>query len=434
MFGAVVEQKIDAAIRFFMYVLIFWLPYSPAVIETCVILAFVLWLIKRSCALFYNRLYQKNIWFWITAFSPPSTILNPSIGYFLGACLLSVLGSMFFADSMKTLITKILEWFIIYFLIVESFTDKKHFFLALGILVFTSLSTILDSLIQFYITYKDIFVHRVINAGERATAGFKTPNDLGGYLALIIPVLFSFLFMGKKKGYFVAYFIFFALSLWALYTTNSRCSWFAVMAALLLFMFVYYHDFLLKRKLKNLALIVFCTGMVFIFFSMNNPDLLLKGRSETVGWRMHVWEESWGMIKDKPIFGHGINTFMRIFQEYSEGAKYAPTYAHSSVVQMITETGFLGLLCFLAVILQLFRTAYRDILKDYNKNSLHIISLGLMAGAYGFFLQSMFDTSFQSLQLSSLFWFAAGLMIVLDNLFKKEALCDITKPKIFYPT
>ena len=34
---SIIENRIDSIIRFFLYLLIFWLPYSPAVIESSVI-------------------------------------------------------------------------------------------------------------------------------------------------------------------------------------------------------------------------------------------------------------------------------------------------------------------------------------------------------------------------------------------------------------
>jgi len=191
-------NKINVLIRIFLYILIFWLPYSPAVIESCVIVCLILWIVKRSIILSGKKrtgesVKSKLIWF-LSAFKPEPTPLNIPIAY-----ILSVTSSAFFAQSFHNFFTKTLEWFIIYFLVVEVFKDKKHISIALGIFIFTAFATVSDSLVQFYITHKDIFLGRVIDPGSRATAGFKTSNGLGGYLTILIPGLLAWVLLGNQK-------------------------------------------------------------------------------------------------------------------------------------------------------------------------------------------------------------------------------------------
>jgi len=115
-------DRIDALIRFFLYVLIFWLPYSPAVIESCVIICLILWLLKRGILLTKEKVSAGIL----KDAKPESTFLNKPIAFFLLACLLSVTGSAFFGQSLHNFFTKTLEWFIVYFLVVEVFKDKKQ--------------------------------------------------------------------------------------------------------------------------------------------------------------------------------------------------------------------------------------------------------------------------------------------------------------------
>jgi len=118
-------ERIDAFIRFFLYILIFWLPYSSAVIESCVIICFILWLLKRSILLTQKRNFSEV--------KPEATFLNKPIVFFLLACMLSVTSSAFFGQSLHNFFTKTLEWFIVYFLVVEVFKNKKHIYIALAI-------------------------------------------------------------------------------------------------------------------------------------------------------------------------------------------------------------------------------------------------------------------------------------------------------------
>ena len=175
--------RIDTLIRFFLYVLIFWIPYSPAVIESCVIICLILWLLKRSLILtgqnWSRHTLKEKLFKLLKGIKPESTFLNRPITFFILACILSVTSSAFFAQSLHNFFTKTLEWFIVYFLIIEVFKDKKHIYTAFAIFMFTAFSTVMDSLVQFHITYKDIFSGHMIEPGSRATAGFKVSIGLG---------------------------------------------------------------------------------------------------------------------------------------------------------------------------------------------------------------------------------------------------------------
>ena len=112
-----VPNKMDTAIRFFLYVFIFWLPYSPAVVEICIITAFMLWLIKRAVCLFTDKpLSARKM---MDAFIPPPGPLNQPIYYFLFVCIISVSFSAFWQQSLHNFITKTFEWFVVYFLFVD---------------------------------------------------------------------------------------------------------------------------------------------------------------------------------------------------------------------------------------------------------------------------------------------------------------------------
>ncbi len=205
------SAKINNAIRFFLYLLIFWLPYSSAVVENCVIIAFVLWLFKRA--------------FITKTFRFPLTSLNISVIFFLAACIFSTVGSPFLSDSIQSFFTKTLEWFVIFFLVIEVFQTRKHIYIFLIVFGATSLITCMDALVQYYVTFKDIF-GRTILPFSRATAAFKAPNSLGAYLTIVIPTFFVLQF-GAVKGLWknVGFFILFCFSLWAVALSDSHGAW-----------------------------------------------------------------------------------------------------------------------------------------------------------------------------------------------------------------
>lgn len=421
-------DRIDSLIRIFLYILIFWLPYSPAVIESCVIICFILWLIKRGVIVTSPkrsaRTPKERLSGFLKDIKPEPTFLNKPIAYFLFACILSVTSSAFFAQSLHNFLTKTLEWFIVYFLVVEVFKDKKHIYIALAVFTFTAFSTVLDSLVQFYMTYKDIFYGRVIDPGSRATAGFRTPNGLGGYLTGIIPVLAAWIFWGKQKAFYrLAVLLIFLLMIWSLMITFSRGAWMGVFFG---GMFLLFLGLFPKKRLK----LYFSLGIIFAAIALgisvflilaNGSDQELFARYYTIQWRLSIWSISMEMIKDKFLFGHGINTFMRVFQAYRGNFFMGPTYAHNCYIQLAAETGVVGLLCFLWIIVTAFHQSLGKIELNFAQNrNLAALAVGLLSGIFAFLVHSFFDTNFYSLQLSVYLWFMVGMLVSIDKILDAQ--------------
>jgi len=424
-----ISDRIDGVIRFFLYALMFWLPYSTAAVEVCVSASLILWVIKRvivcDFASFKNLTVQKKGVKFLEAFKPKSSFLNIPILCFLVVCLLSSAGSIVPGIALRGLLTKTLEWFIIYFLIIEVFTQRKYILIALAVFLFSALATCLDSIVQFHFTHKDIFRGRTIVPGDRAVGPFSRPNSLGGYLTFVVPLVFSFIlfFKDKLSRRFCAS-IFLIISLWSAIVSFSRGAWIGVGAGIFLSLS------LITKKLI-IQLVLLSVGLATCFYIVSSSNVKRQIRIEpqsierTLGWRTEIWTVSLRMVKERPIFGHGLNTYMRLFQEYRRKQWWPPvwdnpTYAHNCYIQIAAETGILGLMFFLWILGRFYRKITRMIKDQYRRDrqeevNWSMILMGLLAGILAFLVQSFFDTNFYSLQLSTLFWFMFGLAVTLFN-------------------
>lgn len=429
-------DRIDTVIRFFLYVLIFWLPYSPAVVESCVILCLILWFLKRCILLKGQRpqgqAFRGRVQWLLGGFKPAPSSLNAPIAFFLLACILSVTNSAFFEQSFHGFLTKTLEWFIVYFLIVEAFRRERHIYIALAVFVFTAFSTSLDGLIQFYITHKDIFLRHAINPGDRATAGFKTSNGLGGYLTGFVPALSAWVLFKRHKriyDFLVELFILF-VALWALIVTFSRGAWLGTLMGeifLLIFVFSKKTRFEVRFSFRFFLGMVFLYGAFLLFFANNLHLERELDRPENIWWRFGIWNIGMEMIKDKPFFGHGINTFMRVFQAY-RGSFAAPTYAHNCYIQLAAETGIVGFVCFVWIVIKIFGEALRTIRVNFAQGGDHLkaLVLAFSSGVFAFLVHSFFDTQFYSLQLSVYLWFMVGMLVAVCKISDAQNLVKMT--------
>ncbi len=416
-------SRIDSFIRVLICILIFWLPYSPAVVETCVILSLVLWIIKRCLVFKHNCGTASNpsqkFAIFIDSFKPVSTILNPAIAFFLFICMLAALGSPLLEKSVHGFFTKTLEWFVIFYLIVETFQTKRHIQIALGVFVLTMAATAFDALWQLY-TGKDLFLGRVLEANHRVTAGFKTSISLGAFLIFPLFIVTTEIFTAqkyKKMGYLFVL----LLVLWALTDTLTRGAWLAVIVGGVFFICIFAHrNIFLKRRMFWTVLLTVITVFLFLICKYNN-HLFAKDRMLSLPWRISVWLDTVEMVSDRPYFGHGPNTFMSLFEYYRHRTGGDPTYAHNSYLQLAAETGLLGLGAFLLILVKLFQeslTVLRESFIIYRRETL--IALGILSAILGFLSQSFFDNNLYSLQLSVLFWLMTAIMWASINLLKKE--------------
>jgi len=154
------------------------------------------------------------------------------------------------------------------------------------------------------------------------------------------------------------------------------------------------------------------------FFGVIQKPNYFEIRLNNIQWRLDIWRASLKMIQDRPVIGHGINTFMRTLRQYDNGAYLNPTYAHNCYIQVTAETGILGLSCFLYILLQMFRSAKDHIAEKLKNIDLRFIAIGLLTGALAFLTHSFFDVNFYSLQLSVHFWFMVGMLFAVMNLKK----------------
>ncbi len=420
----ILSDRFNGLIRFFLYALVFWLPYSPAVIEICVIASLILWLIKRSFLADWSDLkvlsLRKKMIAALKFYKPKDTFLNRPIFFFLGACFLSVLSSAFPGIALRGLLTKTSEWFVIYFLVIEVFDRKKYIMMALKIFLFTSFAVCIDGLIQSYITGRDIFFgHTIVRGG--VTASFNHPNGLAGYLLFVVGISLGVLLAYRQNRKVKFTFLgFITLAVWILLLTLSRAGWLGLIISALLLSFS-----LDTKKIFRILIVVFSLGLIYWLLPFEiknqfriNPSAIYY----SILYRKDLWMDGIRMFWDKPIFGHGLNMFMRVFQAYRRpcpGLQICPpTYAHNCYVQIATEVGIMGFVCFLWIIFRFLFNIFRktrDLFLQDEKQKRSIL-LGLAIGCAGFLIQIFFETSLYSLQLSTLFWFMAGQAVSLAHL------------------
>jgi len=395
----------DRIIEIFLYILIFCLPFSKAIIEISATFIILSWVVKKI----FNR-------------QPVSTYLNiPIIAYIL-ATFLSVIFSNNFSLSLKNFGTKTMEYILLFFIIAEFVCDKRRLKNIVIVMLASAAMIGTDCIFQYFFGF-DFLRHRTLEAG-RITGSFQMPGDLAGYLApvLCLPLALCFLKLKKRIKYFLRIESIVLLSL--LFVSLVRGAWIGFIAA------VCFLGLLENRKIIYVAvafLLIF--GMVMPHLIEAPGNILERIKSIFVLSdpssldRKAIWQVAVRMIRDRPLLGHGLSTFMGNFARFGKDYYYLKygiiPYAHNCYLQIAAETGIVGLASFLMLIGTFFIHTIKSLAKIKDK-FYHAVLTGISAGIIVTLVHSAVDTNLYSLQLSVLFWVMLGLNAALQRSFTFE--------------
>ncbi|MFA6389638.1 MAG: O-antigen ligase family protein [Patescibacteria group bacterium] len=200
----------------------------------------------------------------------------------------------------------------------------------------------------------------------RASSTLGQPNFLGSYLLLVLPPAFYLLVYSKNKKARIFYLLALVFQLWALVATYSRGAWLGLaglMAGLFLIRAIKSYK---KLTLAGLLIVLVLFTALFNFkvidiyrvekFNYNQDfTLLLRLESFTnlaegsTGMRAYYFKAAWSIIKEKLLFGHGLETQRHLFYKYYE-PDYAvyekinvyPDRAHSEILDILIVSGVAG--------------------------------------------------------------------------------------------
>lgn len=402
----------DRAIEIFLCLMVLCLPFSKAAIEVFVWNAFFLWLLKRAWG---YRTGGPGHWL-------PETPLNRVLGFFIAASVLSVLFSVDRGLSLQGLFGKQLKFMAVYFMMVEVIRTRTQLRNLLMAMIASAILLVMVAALQ-YMEVSDLLLN---HRSDRLTSAFSSANGFAGWLILLVPVFACLL--GTREKYVsgrtikivLAVLVFFMGA--CILLTYSRGAWLGFCAAVF---FIVFFSMKRSRLRPSTACGVFflCLAALALFLSDTareriaalshirfRSDLTLAQRivaPKGILIRISLWKESLAMIKDRPVFGHGLNTYARVAPKYKT-TRQGGGYSHNSFLQMAAETGVLGLVSFLSVLAAFFRMGWVSFTRKRD-----LLVLGLLSGILAFLVHGFFDSHLYALQLAVLFWFMMGLTVVV---------------------
>ncbi len=258
---------------------------------------------------------------------------------------------------------------------------------------------------------------------KRATSTLGQPNFLASYLLLVIPITIYFIYV--SKNFLLKFFslIILALQLLTLYFTYSRGGWLGLVLGLLIFSVIYFlllgmniskrrenvknNRYSLYNKYYKFGLIFIVLNIFIISligFNIYYPQKffhritsLFDFQSGSVAARINFWRASFDAIKQKPLFGYGLDNQGEVLIKYYQkdwgifnNVNSYPNRAHNLFLDILLTRGIFGLIIYLAL-LYLFFVA---ILKNIKENRKRELNLAILAAIICYFVSLQFSFSF----------------------------------------
>ncbi|MBL8100206.1 MAG: O-antigen ligase family protein [Anaerolineales bacterium] len=212
---------------------------------------------------------------------------------------------------------------------------------------------------------QDFFGLSYVDVDDRLSGPINEPNMWGQVIVFVLPfVIFGFL-RSDVKGKFV-YAIVFALLIFELLNTYSRGGYLAFFVIIFLIMFFFTRiNFLLIGTVVGLLILAlpfvppaYAERFQTLTIFTSNPQ---TGIYEEGSFRGRTSEIMAGfeMFSDHPIVGIGAANYALNYQKYAQiigiETRTEQREAHSLYVEIMAETGILGIISFSGFLLALFR-------------------------------------------------------------------------------
>lgn len=306
------------------------------------------------------------------------------------------------------------EGLIIFLLITSYIKTYDDFRLICKYFALTGVVSLVLSIIYFYFGINELQLYTITSEDmlrsiqlRLGSPAWGPSNYYASMLIMFIPLFISQFIDYKKK-------IWGLISVVALILMLQTWSRGGILA-LVITLTVY---FAAKRKTKNglkknKFLIIFTISTIafsaYLFMKFNNELFKFFFIIKDDNSRFMILRYAFQLIKNKPLLGYGIGTTQTL-------GEYLTAGTHNYYVQSILETGILGFLLFINMMVSFLRASMPK--KNYALLT-HNYKIALFSSLIGILINIMFQSSFEGVIFVWLFWIFISLVYSIHKIEKQ---------------
>ena len=242
----------------------------------------------------------------------------------------------------------------------------------------------------------------------RITSTFDNPNVYATYLLMAIP--FSLAYMIAKGNHSkTPYVAGFVLLLVCMVETWSRGAWLGLLVSLVLFFLVY-----TRRSVPYLMLV----GAAFPLTSLLLPDSVISrflsigsASDSSATYRISAWRGVGRMLRENWFGGIGVGetAFSVVYPAFSYAGIQAIRHTHNLYLQILSETGFVGLATFLLVVILFVQNCFEYLYKMRKGTDNGIVVAGL-ASVTAVLIMGLTDYVWYNYRVFLMFWLVIAIV------------------------
>lgn len=203
------------------------------------------------------------------------------------------------------------------------------------------------------------------NPGIRAAGLSEGANSAARYFVVAMVFFYYLRVSSKKRLYFLLATAGFVVTFLSVFATLSRTGM-LLLASAIFFLVVLQQN--VKYRLQLFFVFVLSFG-VLLFFSDNVTQFISRiipsivQGADTAGLRYSLWLAGWRMWLENMIAGVGIGMYRWELGAYAYDLihpRYWLSVTHNMYIQVLAETGFVGLFIFVIMLLKTFRIIWRS--------------------------------------------------------------------------
>lgn len=339
---------------------------------------------------------------------------SPPFLIFLLITGISVFSSPNLTESLSDWL-RLVSVFSVYLLGRILFVTPRQIKAAFTAVFLSSLIPIAVACVQ-YVTGKGL----VLDGDQARIVGtFLHPNAFASYLLILLVFGISQWLEKEKIVHPFVLRILVCLISVIFILTFSRGGWLAFVVSILCLAAIRY------RKLFILLPI----GLILVTFAVPstrdrienifNPGVYARSRSAW-DWRQDTWKQILPLVHEKPVLGHGLATVEAEFG----------VLTHNDYLRLLAETGILGLLAYLVLMLRLLSTTWRDF-RNTKSEFVRGLQVGLIAMIVGFLFREAADNTLRNTVVMIYFWLLVALIRNMSRTVLVRPSSSGPKPNVY---
>ncbi len=327
-------------------------------------------------------------------------------------------------------------------------------FYYLAIILFKNAQNIYRFLWAYIISFSIVIIYSIYNQNE---VGFSNINaahfvmepfyndhtSYGAIIAMFIPVLLGLIIneINHFRKWSITFFIL-ILFITALLLSYTRAAWISLIGAFLVWI-----SLMMRLRLTHILTILFSISLIFILFqnsfimkmeeNKKNQRTNIAEHAETITnittddsnkERINRWKCALKMFVEKPIFGWGPGTYMFKYAPYQ--LSYDRTSistnradggnAHSEYIGPLAESGILGTLTFIAIVITSIVYGFKLSQETKNKR-LRITVIACFIGLTTYFIHGSLNNFLDTDKAAVPFWGFIAILIATDLYHKNDS-------------